>query len=50
MMVLFNLKGFWKNKKKKTEIFHDRGPVEKCFFLHIHIFADFAAKWVIFTF
>ena len=49
MMILFNLKGFWKNRKK-TEIFHDRGPVEKCHFLHIHIFADFAAKWVNFYF
>ena len=33
-------------KIPKIEIFHDRGPVENCHFLHIHIFADFAAKWV----
>ena len=31
-------------EKKKNEIFHDCGPVEKCHFLHIHIFADFVAK------
>ena len=30
-------------KSKKNEIFHDRGPVEECHFLHIHIFEDFAA-------
>ena len=50
MMVLFNFKGFWKKKKKTIEIFHDCGPVEKCHFLHIHIFADFVAKWVTFYF
>ena len=31
---------------QKIEIFHDCGPVKKCHFLHINIFADFAAKWV----
>ena len=38
-------------KIQKIEIFHDCGPVEEChFFLQIHMFADFAAKWVNFYF
>ena len=44
MMIFFNFKGFQKNKK--IEVFNDRGPGEKWNFLHIHNFADFAAKWV----